>query len=247
MTTAKTINQELYDRFWETCGDFSRYNPGSRHRRRKLGALVDKLPFGSVLDVGCGNAENILWLRARVGSNVSIAGVDLSPETVQRNARRHTFARFSVLDIERESLDEQFDLVICTEVIEHLEDQARAVENLAHMVSPGGHLVLTCPTGRVHETERHFGHVAHPSIARLRSMLVAAGLEVVSLENWGFPLYVALKYATNFRSSWSLKNFGTTEYRPMAKALCHALYLANFANLSASPFGAQLFASARKV
>ncbi len=247
MNTAKGLNRELYDRFWQDCGDFARYNPGARHRRRRLGALVDTLSFRSVLDVGCGNAETLLWLRSRVASDVSFSGADLSPKTVQRNASRHPFARFFVLDVEQESLDDRFDLILCSEVIEHLEHQPEAIGNLARMVSPGGHLVLTCPTGRIHETERYFGHVTHPSRSGLRNLIVNAGLEIVSLENWGFPLYAALKYVTNVRPKWSLRNFGSSDYNSLAKALCQALYVIQFANLSTSPWGVQMFALARKI
>lgn len=187
-----------------------------------------------------------MWVRAHAPAGTELWGADLSPETVHANNVAHAFAHFEVLNIEHESLARTFDLVVCTEVIEHLDHQEKAVENLSKMVAPGGHLLITCPTGRVFPTERHFGHVAHPTPDKLGNMIRANGLEVVSLANWGFPLYSALKTATNVNPDWALKTFGTTAYSASAKAVSKALYWANFFNLPSSPWGCQLFALARR-
>ena len=71
-------------------------------------------------------------------------------------------------------------------------------------------------------------------------------MEVVSMKRWGFPLYTALKYATNVKPDWALKNFANTEYSPTAKVVSKALYYANFFNLPTSPLGCQLFVLARR-
>ena len=42
-------------------------------------------------------------------------------------------------------LDESFDLVVLTEVIEHLENHRAAISDLARVLRPGGHLILTTP------------------------------------------------------------------------------------------------------
>src|ERR1700730_7294996 len=117
MGTAGDKNRAIYDEFWANCSDFSRYNPGARHRRRILGHIVQKLKYRSVLDVGCGDCQNLQWLRTHSPDNVEFVGVDLSPKTIEENTRRHRFARFFTLDIERQTLEETFDLVTCSEVI----------------------------------------------------------------------------------------------------------------------------------
>jgi SAM-dependent methyltransferase len=245
MATAGARNLEIYDSFWANCPDFSRYNPGVRHRRRIVGNIVRRLEYRSVLDVGCGDGENLVWLRTQSPSGVAFAGADLSPKTIDENVRRHPLARFFTLDIEHQALPERFELVTCMEVIEHLGDPEAAIANLGRMVAPGGHLVISCPTGKVHATERQFGHVAHPTAEHLQAMLQRSGLELEGLENWGFPLYVALKYATNVRADWAMKNFGNARYSTRAKAVCGLLYMTNFLNLRSSSFGCELFAVAR--
>ena len=246
MGNAVSFNRELYDEFWAACPDFNRYNPGALHRRRAIGKLIQSVPFRSMLDVGCGDAQVLMWVRAHAPEGTELWGADLSPETVQANNAKHSFAHFEVLNLEAENLPRTFDLVVCTEVIEHLDRQEAAMANLAKMVAPGGHLLVTCPTGKVFPTEKHFGHVTHPTPDRLGNMMRANGLDVVSLENWGFPLYSTLKSATNVNPDWALKNFGTTKYSFSAKAVSKALYWANFFNVPSSPWGVQLFALAHR-
>lgn len=243
---ATTVNQEFYDDFWRSCPDFSRYNPGVLHRRRAILHHLRSVSHRTILDVGCGTGELLVWLRSELDAGVTYVGADLSPATVEANAARHPFATFRTLDVQRESLDSTYEAVLCTEVVEHLDDRPRALRNLAAMVAKGGHLILTCPTGKVHATEKHFGHVDHPTPRELRAQLVQAGLEVVSMKSWGFPLYTALKYATNVRPEWALSNFATTRYSASAKLVSKALYYANFLNLPSSRLGCQLFVLARR-
>lgn len=246
MSDATRFNRQFYDEFWRSCPDFSRYNPGVRHRRRILGAMLRQLRFDSLLDVGCGDGENLLWLRGELPAGVRLHGVDLSGETVARNRSRLPFASFDALDLRTGSLGREFGAVLCTEVIEHIDGQAAALGHLAAMVAPGGHALVTCPTGKVHATERAFGHVRHPTRGELRSLLEEAGLRVVTIVNWGWPLYVAMKHATNWDPDWALKNFATREYGAGARLVSRALYGANFFNVPSSPGGCQLFALARR-
>lgn len=244
--SATSFNEALYDQFWESCPDFSRYNPGVLHRRRAILSRVRGLEFQTLLDVGCGTGELIAWLRPKLASQVHYTGIDLSSKTVESNRTRHSYASFEVLNIEHAHLDQTFDAVVCTEVIEHLDDRRSAMAHLAAMVAKGGHLVLTCPTGKVHATERHFGHTTHPTPDELRELVCGSGLVVTSLDNWGFPLYTTLKFATNIRPKWALRSFANTKYGAAARSISKALFLLNFLNPRSTGFGCQLFLVARR-
>lgn len=237
-------NAEIYDALWEACPDFSRFNPGARHRRRWIKRKLQRFAPRTVLDVGCGTGELLVWLRRELSGVETWTGVDQSEKTMIANAARDPGAEYAPLDIELAHLDRRFDVVICTEVVEHLSKRDAALENLFAMVAPGGHLVLTCPTGKVHATERHFGHVSHPSPRELRAQLERAGFASVTIENWGFPTYLASKYATNVSPDWALSRFATGRYDARAKAVSNALFLANFLNLKSSPLGCQLYVTA---
>ena len=240
-STARERNEEHYRSFWEETPDFLRYNPGARHRRRIVLRLLAGTPCRSVLDVGCGDGTLLRCLREARPDVEAWAGADLSPEQVERNRRRMPDVAFHRLDLGRESLDLAFDVVLCSEVIEHIDEQPAAVRHLAAMVNPGGRLVLTCPTGAMYATERHFGHVHHPTASELAAYARDAGLSLVSITTWGWPTYSTLKWATNVNSAWSLRNFASGRYSAAAKLVSSGIYLATYLNKANDSRGCQLF------
>ncbi len=106
-------------------------------------------PSSEVLEVGHGlggfTAE-VLKLRPR-----SLTSVDISPALVQRLSTRYPEAKFQVADLMElgKSVGEgKFDLVLCTEVIEHTPDPLLGVKNLIASLRPGGQLILSVPNKR---------------------------------------------------------------------------------------------------
>ncbi|HVR48004.1 MAG TPA: class I SAM-dependent methyltransferase [Candidatus Binatia bacterium] len=238
--SAAERNTAIYDRFWEDAPDYVRYHPGARHRRRLILRAVGRSPYASVLDVGCGDGTLLRQVR-RARPDVAVwAGADLSASQVERNKSRLADVDFYALDIQKAALERTFDLVLCSEVIEHLDDPVAAIRHLASMLNPGGRLVLTCPTGTVYATEKHFGHVRHPTRGWLEQETVAAGLRVASLQCWGWPLYGLLKWATNVNANWALRNFADGRYSTAAKLVSSSLYWTNFLNKPDDARGCQL-------
>ena len=241
-SSAAARNRETYDRIWRELTPFIRYNPGARHRRRLLFRTVASLPKRTVLDVGCGNGELLRLLRARWPEIEVATGADLSEAVVAQNRLAHPDIAFHVLDLERAALPLTAELVTCTEVLEHLDDRARAFANLAAMVAPGGALVVTCPTGTVYATERHFGHTTHPDVAELRALGARSGLSLERMMNWGFPIYRLTKWLTNLAPELALRKFATERYGATQVLMSHAFTWVNYLNLPSSPFGCQLVA-----
>jgi SAM-dependent methyltransferase len=239
---------DFYNSFWPEGFDFTRYHPGSRHRRRLIQKMLDKLQFKSVLDVGCGPGDLLVDILARrEKSDLKLTGADISQEVVEKNSRQFPTMSFFHLDIQKHTISNvgSFDLIICSEVIEHLSDQRKAIENLASMLAKGGALLITCPSGKVFETEKSFGHTKHPSVKELTQLAIENGLGVEKAWNWGWPTYGLLKIATNINTSWALKNFASGHYSPVKKWISTFLYYINFFNIN-SPMGCQLFVLLRK-
>lgn len=94
------------------------------------------------LDVGCGTA---LITRSLPGEKVS--GVDLNPRNLRKARLYAPSAHFILCDAE-EALpfaDESFDLVVCTEMLEHLINPERTVREIRRVLSSGGRLVGSVP------------------------------------------------------------------------------------------------------
>ncbi len=245
------LGPEAYDEQWSRLDDFIKWNPGARHRRRVTQRLIESTPLISrttsgskvsrILDVGCGPGEYLTLLSEIFGSRAKITGVDLSPQVIAKNQSRFPWAEFSALDITQESLNSKFDLIVCCEVLEHIEKRSEAFANLAKMLDSGGYLFVSCPAGKIHETEKSFGHVSHPTVDELQGLALANGLVVDSLTTWGFPMYSFTKFLVNLNPEKSLKSFADGDYSFVQKLICSVIYYANFFNFRNSRKGVELF------
>jgi len=87
--------------------------------------------------------------------------------------------------------DESFDVVLCTEVLEHVPEPIAAVREMARVLRSGGRLLMTAPLGsELHQEPFHFygGYTPH----WYRRFLPAAGIEIVDIAaNRGFFSYFA--------------------------------------------------------
>jgi SAM-dependent methyltransferase len=115
-----------------------------RARRRVIWALLhraDLPPSPRILDAGCGTGRNLV----EFGSLGPTEGVDLSRQAVEFCHRR---GLHSVREAAIESLpfdDKAFDLLLATDVIEHLPDDGPALGELRRVAGPDGRLVVTVP------------------------------------------------------------------------------------------------------
>jgi 2-polyprenyl-3-methyl-5-hydroxy-6-metoxy-1,4-benzoquinol methylase len=243
MSVATQRNREVYDALWPHLSDYIRHHPGARHRRRKTLELVGASPFSSLLDVGCGNAA---WLR-EVDAHwpgKKLTGVDLSDVVIRQNQRDVTHIRFATMDVASAPivLEDRVDVITCCEVLEHLDNPGLALRHMTHALAPRGRIIVTTPHGPVFATEKHFGHVAHPTLEDLQRWANAAGLHVVSAQCWGYPTYRLLKHATNLRADAALQRFASDRrYSLVDRAVCELLYRVTDVGFRSHPRGVQWF------
>ncbi len=93
-----------------------------------------------ILDVGCGRGELLLELRA-LGAHVS--GVDIEPQCVALSSQYGDVQQGSIYDLRDLYRNEQFDIVIASHVLEHLEAPKQGVEALKAVTRK--YLILAVP------------------------------------------------------------------------------------------------------
>lgn len=101
---------------------------------------------GRWLDCGCCDGAYTVGLRQR-GAELAI-GSDIDPERVAAASQLLGGGGVSFLAAAAESLpfpDRYFDGVLLNEVLEHVEDQRRALSELRRVLVPGGLLVVFSP------------------------------------------------------------------------------------------------------
>jgi hypothetical protein len=210
--------------------DAHRYTPAPRHRRRLLLKIIDGLQFSEVLDAGCAQPFLLGEVVARYG--VPGAGCDLSERVVAENRRVLPGCDFEAFDLTSATWPggRRFDLVVCSEVLEHLADWPDAVANLVRMTRK--HLLITVPGGPLRAMDRRVGHVGHFRGPELTLALEALGCSVVRMAHWGWPLHTAYKAAISSLAPDRLYALfsGGGRYGPGKKLVSELLYRAFFLN-----------------
>jgi ubiquinone/menaquinone biosynthesis C-methylase UbiE len=154
----RTATPEVFSRHYNECvptveEELDLWSDYHGHRHEMRYALVGEatrrnLPDGGVvLDVGCGSA---LAADQLVGSHAHYVGLDFGGHHIESAAKRHRDATgplstsFVRGDGEHLPLaDASVDVVVFTEVIEHLLRPELAVWEIARVLKPGGVLVMT--------------------------------------------------------------------------------------------------------
>ncbi len=178
-----------YDALWGDCwGPMQDIGPVHRHQRRLIVEMVRPLSVRSVLDVGCGNGTNLEALVRSLGP-LEVWGVDVSPQALAMAGER-VEGTFQVLDAERDCLERRFDLVLSSQVIEHVKDDDAFLQNLRRMTD--GYCLVTTVQGRMRPSERFIGHLRNYSRAGLEEKMRSAGFLPQQVMEWGFPFYSPL-------------------------------------------------------
>lgn len=94
-------------------------------------------PGQKVLELGCGTGELLASLEPSRG-----VGVDLSAEMVKRAAERYPDLCFIHGDVHELSLDETFDVVVLSDLVNDLWDVQRVLEQLRGVCTPRTRIVI---------------------------------------------------------------------------------------------------------
>ncbi len=149
---------ELRARFldWELgtgyLGFFSK-TPGTRYTfSRRLEVIFDMLPAlgnARILEIGCGAGLLPLELASHaehvIGIDISLFVLDFAKRV--KDYVQYQNVSFQQGDAEQLAFqDETFDLVICSEVLEHLLEPQQALAEIRRVTKRGGTVILTTPS-----------------------------------------------------------------------------------------------------
>jgi len=168
-------------------------------------------PTATVIDVGCGDGGLIAFC-ARQGAEVIFVDQDrkrlAATEEIIRSSPARAY-RAIASDCDPIPLaDGTGDVVICTEVLEHVPDPRKFLLELVRIAKAGAQLVISVPEAR---SEKLVGatapdyyfeapfHVRTFSPGEFQDLLIGAGLHIESQQMTGcfWSMYLALSYLTH--------------------------------------------------
>lgn len=178
-------------------------------RRRWVLATLERVrsPGSRFLEVGIGCG---VYTRA-MSTWGPVTAIDINPGFVEA-ARQLPGVQALLGDICQQAVPGQYDVALCSEVLEHVPDSASALRHILASLRPGGHLVMTTPNAysslelvarllswplvarlarRLYgEPVDDLGHINRMTRQQVRKQLLAAGFEVVQRQD--MALYLPL-------------------------------------------------------
>jgi len=153
-----------FDNYWREQPEI-KVDPRSVQRADYVQSLMQN-KGGSLLDVGCGRGL-ILDYFAKLRFNVT--GIDISPDMIEL-VKTKGYKAF-VLDLERDEINEKYDMVLCLEVLQQLYDTELVLNKLRAALNDEGELIVSVPN-EFHIVSRmklflgksHLGHFEHSHI-----------------------------------------------------------------------------------
>lgn len=156
-------------------------------RRAAIFDALEGWPAGRVLEIGCGAGALLHDLGER---GYTGTGVELSSKA--RSVAEQILAgdeRFRITSEVPRGSAESFDLLICFEVLEHIEDDLAALQSWLNLLKPGGRVLISVPAHqhRWNVTDVLVGHYRRYDRADLESLLRSAGLQAERILTIGWP------------------------------------------------------------
>jgi 2-polyprenyl-3-methyl-5-hydroxy-6-metoxy-1,4-benzoquinol methylase len=132
--------------------DFLRFNRYF-HYIKKYG----KMDLNSwVLDVGCGPGPLEVYLKKYGFQNVY--AVDYAEEGLKiarNNTPEYEYFLYDVKEIDVLFTEKKFDLVFCCQVLEHIPDYRKVLQNMFDLLNKAGLMILSTPYDRCKMNEWH--------------------------------------------------------------------------------------------
>lgn len=180
-------SHEFYGQKWLDWDEMKAHGPAARHTWNIILRYISKLEFLSVIDIGCGNGFLLQQMHSLYPS-VKFSGTEYSELAIHNLCMRLPEMEFQYLDLSRNFIDQKYDLVICADVLEHIDDDEKALMNLRNMT--GRYAIIAVPLGRLSRYERQqLGHVHGYSFKEFRTKVLGCGFTLLSELQWGFPFY----------------------------------------------------------
>jgi len=175
----------FYDEFFND-NDLQVVTSGGDLRRRYraealVSAALSHMPQNArVLDVGCGMGDNLRYI---LRNQAAFLGLEYAEPTAKA-AKKLLAGRANIFRGSADAIpfgDEKFDLVLCIEVLEHIERDDQGCREIARVLKPGGALILSLPYRHWFPAYlRGMGHLRHYTRTDVDKILRGAGLTVTT-------------------------------------------------------------------
>lgn len=186
---------DLYEQYYSKIQTQKRLIDKKNFTYRHLIEIIDKHIKGKkfILDIGSGTGTLSLYLAAR---GHKVIGIDTSKraiETAIENAKKLDLrkkVRFQKMHFPNEYPKHKFDFAFCTEVLEHIKDDKKAIKRIFKLIKKNGTVVISVPSmnaplyrwGLCKKFDRRVGHLRRYASKELISKCKSGGFDILGLQ-----------------------------------------------------------------
>lgn len=222
-------------------------------RRNYILQLLKKIPKDvKILDIGCSSGVLINDLLNIGFKAENLYGIDISPKAIhlcKKNGIQNSF----VMDAQKISLSEKFDIILVSDCLEHLEKDQKVLDNWCDLMKPNGMAYIFVPAfmslwSEHDEVNMHFRRYTK---RELNTKLIKSDFEVIKSSYWNFFLFLPIflfRFIGRLKENNKHKNTGNLEKIPLFNGLLFKLLkfenkLLDYFNF---PFGLSVYCIAKK-
>lgn len=160
----------------------------------QIDQLIENRTKLNILDLGCGPGSISFYL---INKGHNVTGVDLSELAIKSCKETKKIHNFSKGMFINESVEKyilrsrkKFDLIIMSELIEHLTNDKVVLKNIKKLLNKKGKIFITTPSlkaplyrmGLMNSFDKRVGHIRRYSIKSLSIKVKSAGYKIISIK-----------------------------------------------------------------
>lgn len=174
--------------------DFTEYGASSLSRYRIIAKLFKKhcCAFENILEIGssAGNLLGFIQKKMRLDSKNFIA-CDFSEEAVKLTKQKGIDSFQADLTKINDFHGKKFEIIICSEVLEHIPDYKSGIFNIYQLLNENGKLIISVPYSMKHWTQHDdFSlHLRRFEKNELENELIKTGFKIEKSFIWGALVY----------------------------------------------------------
>ncbi len=157
--------------------------------RKKTNMIFKMLEGKKILEIGCGTG-NLLNLLSN--HDFELYGSDYSKDYLIKAKQKNPDIEFFQGDLTDTNMwskhQQAYDSIICSEVLEHLEDDLKALQIINSLLKTNGVLIITVPASMLlySEFDKKIGHCRRYSMDSICDTVKRAGFDIEKSRFWNF-------------------------------------------------------------
>lgn len=238
-----------YNSWWNKYLNTNIEEPGTKYRKKEILKLLLKYKKRncSILDSGCGAGELINFLIENKISPGTISGCDISDFIIKRNKKNLKKVNFFVCNLETGSNlgRKKYDIVICSEVIEHVRGWKDMIKNLSKLLTKDGTIILSTQSGKIFGHQLELGHLKHFTVDELCEELEKNQIAKKEAYTCGWPFMNFKNLLVNMPILKTRERMMRSGAKSRAQKIQFSLFDLAY-KISSRAYGPQIFIVAKK-